>query len=66
MSGVSGEPSLTSSREISSRRVSLTSSPLKRVARRWIRSCDVQPGPRKVSMMVPVSSSLANSELLGM
>jgi len=39
---------------------------LKRAAKRWIRSSDEQPGPRKVSMMVPVSSSLANSELLGM
>ncbi|MNG11183.1 hypothetical protein D3C84_972830 [compost metagenome] len=66
MSGVSGEPSLTSSRAISSRRVSVISSPLKRAARRWIRSSEEQPGPRKVSMMVPVSSSLANSELLGM
>ncbi|MNN75900.1 hypothetical protein D3C81_1922320 [compost metagenome] len=65
ISGVSGEPSLTSSRAISSRRVSVISSPPKRAAKRSIKSSDEQPGPRKVSIIEPVSSSLANSELLG-
>ncbi|MNP36679.1 hypothetical protein D3C76_1300840 [compost metagenome] len=65
ISGVSGEPSLTTSRAISSRRVSSISTPANCWPRRCISSSAEQPCWRRVSMMPPVTASVANSELLG-